>query len=124
MEREGRIALPFVCSRSGDGTPLIIVEAREADIPRAHLSRFLARLRRRLRLPGEVNVLVTSNAQVRQLNAEFRGKDKPTDVLSFSANGGWGDRLSGELAISAEIAAEQAALLGHDLLTEVKILTL
>lgn len=32
---------------------------------------------------GEVSVLLTDDAPVRRLNAQFRGKDKPTDVLSF-----------------------------------------
>lgn len=31
----------------------------------------------------EVAVKLTSDAEVRQLNAQYRGKDKPTNVLSF-----------------------------------------
>src|ERR1700749_4966839 len=55
----------------------------------------------------------------------FGAWDKPTDVLSFpalpqAANGGQG----GDLAISLETAAVQAAAYGHTLQTEVKILIL
>ena len=33
--------------------------------------------------PCEVDVCVTSNAQIHQVNLETRGVDRPTDVLSF-----------------------------------------
>ena len=53
------------------------------------------------------------------LNRRFRRKNKPTDVLSFpSAVPG----VAGDIAISLEIAADNAAQLGHSLETEVKIL--
>lgn len=35
---------------------------------------------------GEVAVLLTSNAEIQVLNRDWRGKDKPTDVLSFPAD--------------------------------------
>jgi probable rRNA maturation factor len=33
--------------------------------------------------PVEISIRLTSDAQVQALNAEWRGKDKPTNVLSF-----------------------------------------
>ena len=80
-----------------------------------------------MRLRGTVNVLVTTNHELRSLNLRFRGKNKPTDVLSFpeppvalpKAKQGAGD-----LAISGESARENANRLGHSLATEIKILTL
>ncbi|GAB5455426.1 MAG: rRNA maturation RNase YbeY [Henriciella sp.] len=35
---------------------------------------------------GEVAVLLTDNAEIQDLNRDWRGKDKPTDVLSFPAD--------------------------------------
>lgn len=35
---------------------------------------------------GEVAVLLTHNAEIQVLNRDWRGKDKPTDVLSFPAD--------------------------------------
>lgn len=59
---------------------------------------------------------------MRRLNREFRGKHKSTDVLSFPAarNG----KLAGDIAISRDIARQNAKILGHSLGEEVKILLL
>lgn len=88
------------------------------------LERFLARARRAARLRGSVNVLVTSNAKMKSLNRRFRGKDKATDVLSFPAAPDARKDLAGDIAISAEIASQNARSLGHHSAVEVKILTL
>ena len=88
------------------------------------LERFLARARRAARLRGSVNVLVTSNAKMKSLNRRFRGKDKATDVLSFPAAPDGRKDLAGDIAISAEIASQNARSLGHNSAVEVKILTL
>ena len=58
------------------------------------------------------------------LNQRFRGKNKPTDVLSFPAMPGLMKKFAGDVAISAEIAARNARRLGHTVADEVKILTL
>lgn len=77
-------------------------------------------------LKGAVSVLLTDDTQIRQLNRDFRHKDKATDVLSFPAgetsNGR--SKLAGDLAISVETAAQQAETLGHSLDVELKVLTL
>jgi probable rRNA maturation factor len=66
--------------------------------------------------------LLTNDRELRRMNRDFLQHDYPTDVLSFpaaSANG-----ALGELAISTERAAAQAAEFGHTLLDEVRILML
>ena len=60
---------------------------------------------------------------MRRLNAQFRGKDYATDVLSFPSPifvEGYG----GDIAVSADIAARNARALGHSVAEEVKILVL
>lgn len=90
----------------------------------AALGRFVARARQAAGLKGAVDVLVTSSSEMRSLNRRFRGKDKPTDVLSFPAGPDAVGDSAGEIAISAEIAARNARLLGHPASAEVKILVL
>jgi len=53
----------------------------------------------------ELSVLLTGNSEVRELNREYRGKDKPTDVLSFPMGDSY---LLGDIVISIEKAASQA----------------
>jgi len=116
MMWEGLQALPFVLE-----TKVIVLEHKPRAISVRALSLFAARARRALGLTGEVNVRVTSNRELQKLNRRFRRKDKPTDVLSFpSAVPG----LAGDIAISVEIAAANAADLDHSTDTEVKILIL
>jgi probable rRNA maturation factor len=91
------------------------------------LERFVLRARRAARLGGVVNVLVTNSAELRTLNRRFRGADKPTDVLSFPSRAGGSrgaKRVAGEVAISADIARQNAGRLGHSAADEVKILAL
>jgi probable rRNA maturation factor len=83
---------------------------------------FLRSAQRALGIHGEINVLITSNREMRRLNRNFRGTDKATDVISFPAaqNG----KMAGDIAISRDIARQNAQNLGHSLTTEVKILLL
>jgi probable rRNA maturation factor len=106
---------------------LVILQKKVVGLSELSLSRFVMRARRESRLRGRVNVLVTGSAAMRTLNARFRGKDKPTDVLSFPseqtiASGREG--FAGEIAISGDIAAQNAARLGHSVASEVKVLAL
>jgi probable rRNA maturation factor len=103
---------------------LVIFQERVADLTELALDRFLARVRRAAGLKGAVNVLLTTSAEMKSLNRRFRRKTQPTDVLSFPAEPGARKQLAGEIAISAEIAAQNALALGHSPAEEVKILVL
>ncbi len=76
---------------------------------------------------GQVNLLFTGDEEIQALNNEYAGNDYATDVLSFSyiEDGGEAiDGVIGEMAISLETAAVQAAKAGTDLDTEVALLGL
>lgn len=53
-----------------------------------------------------LSILLTGDAHIRELNRTHRGKDKPTDVLSFPAAQ---NAFLGDIAISVETARRQAA---------------
>jgi len=63
---------------------------------------------------GLVSLLLTDDGELHQLNRDFRGKDKPTDVLSFPALPM--DRpLLGDIAVAYGVAARDAAAQGKTL---------
>lgn len=80
---------------------------------------------------SEVSVTLTNNAYIHTLNKEYRGIDRPTDVLSFALNesdepkmiDGPEINILGDLIISVERAEEQAEDYGHSLRREVAFLT-
>lgn len=81
--------------------------------------------------PVEISVSFADNTGIRELNAAYRDRDMPTDVLSFplGENGEFdinketGARILGDIVISMEQAVEQARLYGHSLEREIGFLT-
>ena len=81
---------------------------------------------------AEVSVTFCDNEYIRKLNSAYRGKDKPTDVLSFPLydNGDFtvseciSGAVLGDIVISLERAREQAEELGHGFLREVAFLAI
>ncbi len=110
---------------SGSGAEL---PAQFAELSKPALTRFLKRAQAAVGLEGTVSVLLTTDAELKRLNRTFRGKNKPTDVLSFPADPIPGlpsaHPHAGDLAISVDTAARQAASFGHPLGAELRILLL
>lgn len=104
---------------------MVIFQKRVVDLTELGLTRFVARARKAAGLKGSVDILVTSSSEMKGLNRRFRRKDKATDVLSFpAATNSVRKNFAGEIAISADIAAQNARELGHSAAEEVKILAL
>jgi probable rRNA maturation factor len=59
---------------------------------------------------SELSVALIGNAEMRKLNARFRNKDYPTDVLSFPTEDHWPGtpHLVGDVIISVDKARQQA----------------
>ena len=88
----------------------------------------------------EINILVTTDAGIREINRAARNTDKATDVLSFpmfeltagQLPDDWSAYMDpetglcplGDMAISLERAAQQAESFGHSLTREVGYLTI
>jgi probable rRNA maturation factor len=97
-------------SRSWDG---LVRRAAEAAIAESAFPR-LATLERAV----EISVLLTGDAKVRDLNAEYRGKHRPTNVLSFpmadpedlrDASVAGPELLLGDIIIARGVCATEAA---------------
>lgn len=75
---------------------------------------------------GTINVTFVSDAEIRRLNRKYSGNDYATDVLSFNylETGEAIEGVIGEMAISLETAARQAAEARIELADEVALLCL
>lgn len=83
---------------------------------------------------AEVDVTIVDDEEIHELNREYRGMDKPTDVLSFALDedsedsdepellGAPEEHLYGDIIISAETALRQAEEYGHGLERELTYL--
>lgn len=91
----------------------------------------------------EISVLLTDDNEIQELNKKFRGKDAPTDVLSFPAveypkagdyslleelgdeyfNPDTGELILGDIVISVDRAISQAEEYGHSVIREIAFLT-
>jgi probable rRNA maturation factor len=124
---------------------MIINRERRIRVRVGELDKFLARVRRMLRLPADsVSICLVTDAQIAKWNRAYRGKIRPTDVLSFPADGARPSveypsrtlhrrkthsrrRVSmylGDIAIAPAVARRNALQFGRTLPEELRILIL
>jgi probable rRNA maturation factor len=127
----------------GSRLRVAITDARGRPVASGGLGRWLERAAPRT-ARGLVSVALVTDGEIRRLNREHRGKDVPTDVLSFpvrpqalgprphrdAALASPGPRalspgpLLGDLAIATGVARRQAREHGHALTVELRVLAL
>jgi probable rRNA maturation factor len=125
-----------------------VVDGRGRPRRAAGLARWLADVAPR-GARGGVTVALVSDARMRALNRTYRGRDYPTDVLSFPSAPGSrlqapgraprtapartahhapvrtpGDQSLGDIVIAIGVAMRQARKAGHPLATELRVLAL
>jgi probable rRNA maturation factor len=75
---------------------------------------------------AELSLVLTNDEQIHKLNATYRKKDRPTDVLAFAqqeaAREGTAEALLGDVIVSVPTARRQAADAKRDVLAEVTML--
>jgi len=72
----------------------------------------------------DIDILICDNLEIQRLNREYRGIDKPTDVLSFPLEFSSSNMPIGSLAISIDKVYEKADELGHTPEEELALLTI
>lgn len=60
---------------------------------------------------GHLTLLLTDDAEIRRLNTGFRGKEKPTNVLSFPAP--YGSMTMGDVALALGVVRREALAEGR-----------
>jgi probable rRNA maturation factor len=129
-----------------DRLRVLVSDGRGRGVRAGGLSRWLAGVAP-ARARGEVAVALVTDAHIRKLNSQFRRKDVPTDVLSFSAQSvsrlpapgsrtpdpgsrtpdpgsRTADPILGDIVIATGVARRQARDAGHSYQTELRVLAL
>ncbi len=110
MTRREALAVNLSLSRSDD-VPLGWLDTKTLDKLRA-VAAGLEPVER------AIDVIIVNDARIQEINNDFRGKNSPTDVLSFSyvddEGPGGEDDIVGEVYISHETLAKEAKALGVD----------
>ena len=75
----------------------------------------------------EVELIITDDATMQELNAEYRGKDSTTDVLSFPMEAPFTEQSIfgiplGSIIIAESFVKEKAAEFGHSIQDELSLL--
>lgn len=119
FEEEGDLKLPLACEKTAQDVIVAVLD-------------FIG-----CPYEAEVNLLLTMNEEIREMNAQFRNIDRPTDVLSFPLvdydrpgdfshlenaeeyfNPESGELCLGDIVISKEKVLSQAQEYGHTVLRE------
>jgi probable rRNA maturation factor len=101
---------------------VLIDRQRRRRVDATRLRRVLERAAAALRVSGEVTLVLAGDGTLRRLNREYRRRDRPTDVLSFTGSGG--REGLGDIVISVPTAERNARGEGRRLAQELEILAL
>ena len=107
---------------------MTVTDGRGRRVADGGLARWLAAIAP-VRLRGDVAIALVTDAHIRNLNRQYRGKDYATDVLSFSPDPGSrtpdpGSRFIGDIVIATGVAKRQAREAGHSYQAELRVLAL
>ncbi len=92
-----------------------IINNTKTDIE--EIIKYIKQLFNIIKEPNCFSIIFTNNEEIQKLNQFYRGKDYPTDVLSFATDGEIEGDL-GDIFISLEKANAQACEYQHSLLRE------
>ena len=74
------------------------------------LNNLIKQILKKEKVKGKVNLRLTNDQEIKQLNKQYRKKDKPTHVLSFYMGE---EGIIGDIAISTETAKKNAPRFGN-----------
>jgi len=101
---------------------VLLNRQRRRRVDARRLRRVLEGAAGELGVGGELALVLAGDRLLHRLNRDYRGKDRPTDVLSFPGDGAEG--ALGDVVISVETAERNARGLGRTLGQELEVLAL
>lgn len=107
-------------------TVSLVARRRLPGLRAADVRRDATRMLALLDVEAELSIALVGDPEMHVLNRAWRGVDRPTDVLAFALREGEGAAIQpgvlGDVVISLDTAARQAAARGHALADEVRAL--
>lgn len=101
---------------------LVNKEVNSREISKKLIKAYVEKILKELELENvEVSITLTDDETIREINKQWRGKDKPTDVLSFPQEEtiGYKYKVLGDVIISLPYAKKQAKKIGFTFKEEV-----
>jgi probable rRNA maturation factor len=114
-----RRAAPGASRTSAARLRVAVTDGQGRRLPSTGLARWLAQVAPP-RARGTMTIALVSDARMRTLNQRYRGRDYPTDVLSFPM----APPHLGDIVIARGVARRQARAAGHAGPEELRILAL
>ena len=90
-----------------------------------YLEKYIKYVTKKLNIEEAIfNIIFVNNEKIKQINKDYRGIDKVTDVISFALEDGDKDinyeiRVLGDIYIATDVAYEQAKLYEHSRIREI-----
>lgn len=107
-------------------TVSLVARRRRRGVRAADVRRDARRMLAALGVAGELSIALVGDAEMHVLNRDWRGTDRPTDVLAFALregeDAGVHADVLGDVVISLDTAARQAAARGAPPADEVRVL--
>jgi probable rRNA maturation factor len=101
----------------------IDISGKAPGVSRSELRVWAHTILRHLQLTQtELSLALVTDPTIHTLNRRYRGKDRPTDVLSFPLADEIQPSLLGDVVISVETAVRQAQRRGHSFREELQVL--
>src|SRR5262245_29483484 len=102
---------------------IIGISGKAPGVSRSELRTWAQMILRHLQqTQAELSLALVTDPMIHALNRQYRGKDKPTDVLSFPLADEIQPSVLGDVVISVDTTARQAQQHGHSLGEELQIL--
>jgi probable rRNA maturation factor len=104
----------------------LVARRRLPGVRAAAVRRDAACMLAHLDVAGELSIALVGDAEIHALNRDWRGRNRPTDVLAFALREGEDAAVHpdvlGDVVISLDTAARQAAARGVAVADEVRVL--
>lgn len=97
----------------------VLNKSKKFKIDKEAIVNYTLNLMDELKIEGEITIIFLGKKKIREINREYRNKDKETDVISFFYESPL-NRVFGDILICLDVAYENAQKYNVDFVSEIK----